>query len=81
LERLVDGGILVALSTTIVGGVGGYLMRLVKAMLVGAALHEYYRAQERGDLRDIVASLARIEASLAFWSPPSATVGLSERPA
>jgi len=80
LSRLVDGGILVALSTTIVGGVGGYLMRLVKAMLVGAALHEYFRAQDRVELRPIVASLARIEAIVAAV-PPSATVGVSERSA
>ena len=31
LHRLVDGGILTALSTTIVGGIGGYLMRVLKS--------------------------------------------------
>ena len=29
LERMVDGGILTALTTTIVGGIGGYLMRVI----------------------------------------------------
>src|SRR4030095_8411756 len=59
LTRLVQGGILVALTTTIVGGVGAYLMRLVKAMLVGAALHEYFEERERVELREIVASCAK----------------------
>jgi hypothetical protein len=94
LTRLVQGGILVALTTTIVGGVGAYLMRLVKAMLVGAALHEYFEERERVELREIVAScaksaeacaskrtLARIEPSLADSTPPRETVGMSERPA
>ena len=95
LTRLVQGGILVALTTTIVGGVGAYLMRLVKAMLVGADLHEYFAERERVELREIVAScaksaeacmskrstLARIEPSLADSTPPRETVGLSERPA
>nr|MDJ0929027.1 hypothetical protein [Gammaproteobacteria bacterium] len=30
LERMVNGGILLALSTTIFGGIGGYLMRVYK---------------------------------------------------
>ena len=42
LERLVDGGILVALSTTIVGGVLGYMMRLSKSVLLGRKLHQFY---------------------------------------
>lgn len=42
LPRLVDGGILVALSTTIVGGVGGYLMRAVKSISVGRAMNALY---------------------------------------
>jgi len=33
LERMVDGGILLALSTTIFGGIGGYLMRVYKAVI------------------------------------------------
>ena len=38
LTRLVDGGILTALTTTIVGGVGGYLMRVVKSSYLGLSL-------------------------------------------
>jgi hypothetical protein len=42
LERLVHGGILTALTTTIVGGAGGYLLRVYKAVRVGASLKRFY---------------------------------------
>lgn len=42
LQRLVDGGILLALSTTIVGGIGGYLMRAGKQLLFGRELAMLY---------------------------------------
>jgi hypothetical protein len=42
LQRLVDGGILLALSTTIFGAVGGYVLRLVKSLAVGIRLKAYY---------------------------------------
>jgi hypothetical protein len=42
LQRLVDGGILLALSTTIFGAVGGYLLRLVKSLTVGSRVKAYY---------------------------------------
>lgn len=35
LDRLVNGGLLLALSTTVFGGVCGYLLRLLKIVLVG----------------------------------------------
>ena len=35
LDRLVNGGLLLALSTTVVGGVCGYLLRLLKIVLIG----------------------------------------------
>lgn len=38
LKRLVDSGILIALWTTIVGGAGGYIMRLVKFFFLGKEL-------------------------------------------
>jgi hypothetical protein len=76
LTRLVEGGVLVALSTTIVGGVGGYLMRLFKSMLVGPALHEYFEAQEKATVESALDSLARIEALLADLSPPDTPVGI-----
>ena len=47
LSRLVDGGILTALTTTIVGGVGGYLMRVIKSSLLGTRLNHYYETQDQ----------------------------------
>lgn len=64
LQRLVDGGILVALSSTILGGVGGYLMRIVKAVTVGAELQRYYDRAARSQGADIQGTLERIEDSL-----------------
>ena len=51
LQRLVDGGILLALSTTIVGAVGGYLLRLVKSLAVGTQVKAYYNrlAEQQAD--------------------------------
>jgi len=70
LGRLVDGGILTALTTTIVGGVGGYLMRVLKSSYLGTRLSRYYEEQEQRHaarvedlLRDIRASLAGVSAS------------------
>lgn len=64
LQKLVDGGILLALTTTIVGGIGGYLMRLAKTMVVGADLHDYYDEISRCDTRELVRATQRIEARL-----------------
>lgn len=48
LQRLVDGGILLALSTSIFGAVGGYVLRLAKSMAVGTQVQAYYhRLAER----------------------------------
>ncbi len=51
LKRLVDGGILLALSTTIFGAVGGYLLRLIKSLTVGTQLKAYYNqlAEQQAD--------------------------------
>ena len=65
LQKLVDGGILLALTTTIVGGVGGYLMRLGKTMVVGAPLQEYYDHANRFEARELIRATERIEARLA----------------
>lgn len=65
LQRMVDGGILLALTTTIVGGVGGYLMRLAKTMIVGATLHGFYEAAQRADLVHLLRTVDRIDARLA----------------
>ena len=65
LERMVDGGILLALSTTIFGGVGGYLMRVYKAMSLGAELQRQYDRAARVDTSIMRESLQRIEQHLA----------------
>ena len=56
LQRLVDGGILLALSTTIVGAVGGYLLRLIKSLAVGTQVRIYYNrvAKEQADAVNVV---------------------------
>ncbi len=64
LERMIDGGILLALSTTIVGGIGGYLMRVYKTMSVGAELTRRYDKAARADTTEMRDSLQRIERHL-----------------
>ena len=64
LQRLVDGGILLALSTTIVGGIGGYLMRTVKSILLGRELNALYIRTIERDAHENLAALRRIEALL-----------------
>ena len=56
LQRLVDGGILLALSTTIVGAVGGYLLRLIKSLAVGIQVRTYYNrvAKQQADAVNVV---------------------------
>ena len=70
LTRLVDGGILLALTTTIVGAIGGYLMRLIKTMSIGAELTSYYHGEERLELHSALEHLDRIEAHLRNLSDP-----------
>ncbi len=61
LQRMVDGGILLALSTTIVGGMGGYLMRAIKSIALGDKLNAVYmRASQQPDAQNL-AALRRIE--------------------
>ena len=75
LQRLVEGGILLALSTTVVGGVGGYLMRLGKAFSTGARLQTYYGRVSRAQGAEISATLRNIEGLLR-----RPTVGATEEP-
>lgn len=64
LERMVDGGILLALSTTIFGGIGGYLMRVFKSISLGAILQQRYDRAARVDTSSMRESLQRIERHL-----------------
>ena len=69
LERLVDGGILLALSTTIFGGIGGYLMRIYKSIALGAQLQQRYDQAARVDTARMSDALHRIEAHLQHGRP------------
>lgn len=64
LERMVSGGILLALSTTIFGGIGGYLMRVYKTITLGAELQHRYDQAARIDTSNMRDSLSRIERHL-----------------
>ena len=64
LQRLVEGGILTALTTTIVGGVGGYMMRVTKSSLLGTRLSRYYEEQEQHHANRVEALLSDIRESV-----------------
>jgi hypothetical protein len=64
LERMIDGGILLALSTTIFGGIGGYLMRVYKTVSLGSELQHCYDKAARADTSQMCDSLNRIEENL-----------------
>jgi hypothetical protein len=64
LERMIDGGILLALSTTIFGGIGGYLMRIYKTVSLGSELQHRYDRAARADTSEMRESLQRIEKNL-----------------
>ena len=70
LSRLVEGGILMALSTTIVGGIGGYLMRLYKAVRVGRKLSKVMGGGSDHAER-ILTTLEEIRDSLVRMGPPA----------
>lgn len=64
LERLVDGGIMLALSTTIFGGIGGYVMRVYKSVTLGTLLQQHYDHAARIDTASMSNTLERIEQHL-----------------
>jgi hypothetical protein len=64
LQRLVDGGILLALSTTIVGGAGGYMMRVIKSVVLGEKLTALYVRESQRPADASLATLERIEHQL-----------------
>ena len=78
LERMIDGGILLALSTTIFGGVGGYLMRVYKTVTLGAELQRRYDKAARADTSEMRESLQRIELHLSERSHGRADTGSTE---
>jgi len=70
LERMIDGGILLALSTTIFGGIGGYLMRVFKSISLGSTLQQHYDRAARVDTSSMRESLQRIEQHLTEQDAP-----------
>ena len=73
LTRLVDGGILTALTTTIVGGIGGYLMRVIKSSYLGTKLSRYYEELEQRQAARVEHLLRDIRESIGDLSTgPSA---------
>ena len=76
LQRLVDGGLLTALTTTILGGIGGYLMRVSKSFFLGGKLNRYYEEQDQRHTERVEHLLHDIRASiggLVGESVPAAT--------
>jgi hypothetical protein len=73
LQRLVDGGILTALTTTIVGGIGGYLMRVVKSSWLGTRLSRYYEARDLHHATRVERLLQDIHASLGVLGAGTGT--------
>ena len=64
LQRLVDGGILLALSTTIFGAVGGYLLRLVKSLAAGNQIRAYYKRLAEQQVESVNCILQSIDQRL-----------------
>lgn len=63
LTQLVEGGILLSLSTTIVGGIGGYIMRIIKSWTTGPRLTAFMDAQteeQAGQVLDRLDKIARL---------------------
>lgn len=71
LSRLVDGGILLALSTTIVGGAGGYLMSLIKQWVLGRRLGELYIRQEKEGQKKLIDGLNKIIVEIKEKNTPA----------
>lgn len=70
LKNLVDGGILLALSTTIIGGVGGYFMRIFKGIRTGAMLRQRYVADSHASEQAVLQRLDALnETMLAMRLP------------
>jgi len=78
LERMIDGGILLALSTTIFGGIGGYLMRVYKTVTLGSRLQQRYDRAARADTSEMRESLQRIERHLGGRGSPAAAAETAE---
>jgi len=65
LSRLVDGGILLALSTTIVGGAGGYLMSMIKQWNIDKQLSGLYYQHEQHSQNEVISRLDQMVVALS----------------
>lgn len=74
LDKLVEGGILLALSTTIVGGIAGYVMRLIKNFWLGGLLHGLMLKNQELAQQQVLDRLEAIEAAV------TSSEGLPESP-
>jgi len=61
LKRLVDNGILIALWTTIVGGAGGYSLRLIKYLFLGKRLYRFSTSYHDADKQALLKTLNAIQ--------------------
>lgn len=59
LGNLVNGGILVALSTTILGGVGGYVLRVIRVWATGPALIQHRLKQQQAFAQSLAKELKK----------------------
>jgi hypothetical protein len=66
LQRLVDGGILLALSTTIFGAGGGYMLRLIKSLAVGRQVKAYYSRLAEQQTDTVQSTLRSIDTRLSL---------------
>jgi len=60
LNRMVRGGIIMALTTTIVGGVGGYIMRLLRHLTLGRLIEKARKWNRETRDREILSVLHEI---------------------
>jgi len=61
----VDNGILIALWTTIVGGAGGYLMRVSKYLFLGRKLNRFVSSTRESDKELLLGALEAIRLQVA----------------
>lgn len=60
MTRLVDGGVLTALTTTIVGGAGAYLMNVLTQLSVTLPVQRLMEARQRGHDAQVLQLLQRL---------------------
>ncbi len=78
LQALVEQGILLALSTTIVGGIGGYLLRVLKLLLVGSRLDRFYAGLNAQQNKAVLDRLQAIEDAVLDLAPAAKSTDRAE---